>query len=94
MKKEMLILTVLFLGLSLKSFAGTGSAKDGFEFLLVIFGSLLIIIGLLFGVDFLKKNGKTMLNKAISFFKNKITTLRSFRNKMKAHYFNLSYNKY
>lgn len=87
----MLIIIALFLGVSFKSFAGTGNAYDGLEFLLVIAGLLLIIIGLLSGVDYLQKNGKKMINKTISFFKSKITLLKIYLNKVKADYSDLSY---
>lgn len=91
MKKEMLIIIALLLGLSLKSHAATGNANDGFEFMLIIFGLLFIILGLIIGVDYLQKNGKTMLYKAISFLKKKITLLRKYLNKVKSDYFDLSY---
>ena len=91
MKKEIFIIAVLFLGLSLETLAATGSAYDGLEFLMVIFGVLLIILGLLHGIDFLKKNGKTMINKAISFFKNKSALLRNYLHKLKTDLLDLSY---
>ncbi|NQU32827.1 MAG: hypothetical protein HQ521_06295 [Bacteroidetes bacterium] len=91
MKKEMLIMIALLLGVSFKSFAGTGNANGGLEFLLVIIGLLLIILGLLNGVDYLQKNGKTMIHKAMSFLKKKITLLRNYLNKVKSDYFDVSY---
>ena len=91
MKKEMLIIIALLLGVSFKSFAGTGNANDGLKFFLVIIGLLLIILGLLNGVDYLQKNGKTMIYKAMSFLKKKITLLRNYLNKVKSDYFDLSY---
>ena len=90
MKKEVLIIA-LILGVSFKSFAGTGNANDGIEFLAIIVGLLLIILGLLNGVDYLQKNGKTMIYKALSFLKEKITLLRNYLNKVKSNYFDLSY---
>jgi len=91
MKKEMLIIIALLLGLSFKSFAATGYAYDGLEFLLVIAGLLLIILGLLNGFDYLKKNGKTMIYKTISFLNKKISLLRNYLKKVKSDYFDLSY---
>ena len=86
----MFIIALLF-GLSVKSFAATGNANDGLELLLLIVGLLLIILGILSGVDYLQKNGKTMIYNAISFFKNKITLLRNYLKKVKSDYFDLSY---
>lgn len=91
MKKEKIIIIVLLLGLSFKSFAGTGNANDGREFLLAIVGSLLIILGLLYGADFLKKNGKTMINKTILFLNKKIALLRNYLKKVNSDYFDISY---
>jgi len=91
MKKEMFIIIALLLGVSFKSFAGTGNANDGLEFILVIVGLLLIIVGILNGVDYLKKNGKTIIYNAMTFLKKKITLLRDYLNKVKSDYFNLSY---
>ena len=91
MKKEIFIIIVLLLGVSFKSFAGTGNANDGFVFSLVIAGLLLIIVGLLNGVDYLQKNGKTMIYKAMTFLKKMITLLRDRLNKVKSDYFDLSY---
>lgn len=91
MKKEMLLIIALFLGLSYKSFAGTGNANDGFEFLIVILGLLVIILGLLQGVDYLKKNGNTIIYKVMSFLNKNITLLRNYLNSVKSDYFDISY---
>ncbi len=91
MKKEMLIMIALLLGVSFKSFAGTGNANGGLEFLLVIVGLLLIILGILNGVDYLQKNGKTMISNSMSFLMKKISLLRDYLNKVKSDYFDLSY---
>lgn len=48
----------LLLGVSLKSYAATGNANDGLEFSLVFAGLLLIIMALLYGLDFIRKNVK------------------------------------
>ncbi len=87
MKKEMFIIIALLLGVSFKSFAGTGNANDALELLLIIIGVLLIIVGLLNGVDYLQKNGKTMIYKAMTFLKK----IRNHLNKVKSNYFDLSY---
>lgn len=91
MKKGMLITTALLLGLSFKSFAGTGNAKDGFTFFLAIIGFLLLIVLLLSGVDYLQKNGKTMINKAVLFIKRRLALLVKYLHKVKSDYFDLSY---
>jgi len=90
MKKEMLIIIAL-LGVSFKSFAGTGNAIDGLQFFLVIIGSLFIILALLYGADYLQKNGKKMIYKATLYLKKNITLLRKYLHKVIADYFDLSY---
>jgi len=91
MKKELFIIITLLPGVSFNSYAGTGNAIDGFEFFLAISGLLLMILGLLYGVDYLKRNGKTMIYKASSFLKKKATLLRKYLNKLKSDYFEWSY---
>ena len=91
MKNKVSILIILVLGLSFKCFAATGNASDGFEFILVIVGLLLIILGLLQGVDYLKKNGKTILYKSLSSLNKKITLIRNHLNEIKSNYFDISY---
>lgn len=91
MKKELLILT-LFLGVSFKSLAATGRTNDGPLFFLVIVGFLLIILCLLSGLDYLKNNGKTMVNNTVLFFKNFIPTFRNYLNKEKSDFSDLSYS--
>lgn len=91
MKKQMFIIIVLILGLSYGSFAGTGGANDGLDFLLVIIGFLLIILGLLTGVDYLKNNGKTLIYRAITSLKKMVILLKDHLHKIKSDYFDLSY---
>ncbi len=69
MKKKMTITIIVFNGLFLKTFAGTGNASDGFEGVLVIIGILSIITALLYISDYLKKNGKMLFQKTSSFVK-------------------------
>lgn len=90
MKKEILLIMAL-LGLSFNSLAGTGNAMDGLSFFLVIMGSLFLLLVLLYGADYLQKNGKHIINKATSFFRKKITLVRKYLHKVKAEYFDLSY---
>ncbi|HYQ58867.1 MAG TPA: hypothetical protein VEP89_16110 [Draconibacterium sp.] len=90
MKKEISITIVLILGLSFKSFAATGNVNDGLEFFLFIVGLLLIVLGLLDGADFCKKNGKSIIHKAKS-FPNKILTLfGTYHNKLKSDYIEIA----
>jgi len=91
MKKEVSMTIFLLLGLSFRSFAGTGNVNDGLEFLLVIIGILLIILGLLTGGDYLRKNGKTLIFKAIASLKKMIISLKDHLHKIKSDYFDLSY---
>jgi len=91
MKKGMSILMVLLLGVSVKSYAATGNASDGLEFFLVFAGILLIILALLYGVDYLQKNGKTMISQVVSFLKKKMTLLKAYLNKVKSNHFDPSY---
>lgn len=91
MKKEMLLLTALILGISLKSFAGTGNAKDEFVFILSIIGFLLLVFVLLYGIDYTRKNGKTMIIRSMSFLKKEIALLRKYLNKISSKNSNLVY---
>jgi len=91
MKKGMLIIMVLLFGVSFKSYAGTGDANDGLEFFLAFAGLLLIILALLYGADYLQKNGKTMISKAMSILKINMTLLKAYLNKVKTNYFDPSY---
>jgi len=91
MKKDLYLLLVLFMGLSSKSFAGTGSANDQIGFVLVILAFLSIIAGFFAGKDYLQKNGKTMARKAIAFIKKKIALFRSHHDNAKSDYLEQSY---
>ena len=92
MKKEVSMTIFLLSGLSFRSLAASGNVNDGFEFLLVVIGLLLIIIASFSGADYLRKNGKTMIYNAMSFLNKKISFLKNYLNKLKSDYFNLSYN--
>lgn len=91
MKKEMYLLTALLFGVSVKSFAGTGNASDVSVFFLLIGGLLFIILGLISGIDYLRKNGKTMIRHALSFLKKRIALLRDYLHRVISDYFDLSY---
>jgi len=72
MNKVMIIWLVLFLGLSCQAFAKAGVANGGFEFMLVIVGFLLLVAGLIEGIEYLIKNGKNLFNRFKAFLKKKI----------------------
>ena len=69
MKKQIFIIIALILGLSYESLAATGRATDGIIFIIVIIGFLLIILGLLAGIDYLRKNGERLFYKAMASLK-------------------------
>ena len=72
MNKVMIIGPVLFLGLSYQAFAKAGVADGGFEFMLSIVGFLLLVAGLVAGIEYLIKNGKDLFNRFKAFLKKKI----------------------
>ncbi len=77
MKKIRLIWSVLFLGLSYQSFAKSGMASDEKELILSIIVFLLLVAGFFEGIDYLKKNGKSLFIRFRSFLRNKMLTLRN-----------------
>lgn len=85
MTKEKLIVIALLSVLSFKAYARTGTASDEFKFFLAIIGLLLIILGLLNGIDYMIKNGKTIIHKSISFLNEKVTLLRNYINKVNSN---------
>ena len=85
MKKEKLIVLALLTVASFKSYARTGRASDELEFLLAIIGLLIIALVLFSGIDYLKKNGKTIIHKSISFLNEKFTLLINHINRVKSH---------
>ena len=91
MKKHIYIFISLILGLSYESFAGTGKASDELEFTLVVLGFLLLILALVTGVDYLKKNGKKLIFLFKSTLKKIITCLMDQYHKIKSGYFDMSY---
>ncbi len=77
MKKTILIWLVLLSGLSYQASAKAGMASDEYEFALTIVLFLLFVAGIFEGIDYLKKNGKTLLLRFLTFLRNKILTLRN-----------------
>ncbi|MCB2219083.1 MAG: hypothetical protein KQI35_01720 [Bacteroidetes bacterium] len=63
MKKSIFLSYLFFAGFSIRAFAGTGTARDEMAFIMAIAGILLLLVGLLSGIDFIQKNGKTLIRK-------------------------------
>jgi hypothetical protein len=74
MNKALLSGLVLFFGVSIQAFAKAGVADDGLEFVLTLAGFLLLVAGLLEGIDYLAKNGKGLFRRFKAYFKKKILT--------------------
>ena len=75
MKIQLLIICTLIFGLSYETFAGTGGASDGLRFFLFVIGILMLILGLIAGGEYLNKNGKILIFKAIKWVKKIIVIL-------------------
>ncbi|MEN8928415.1 MAG: hypothetical protein ABF242_03905 [Flavobacteriales bacterium] len=93
MKRQYLIL-IAFSGLHLTSYASTGSSADeGYLFLGVV-GILLILLGIVSLFDYLKKNGKKLLYKTISFIKEKTNSVVKYLKKVFSDKFDFSFLKF
>lgn len=73
MKKVMIIGQILFLGFSVPALAKFGVADGGFELMLAIIGFLLIVTGLLAGIEYLMKNGRDLFSRLKAFINKKIS---------------------
>ena len=91
MKKKRLIALVLLNALFYKTFAATGNASDGLEGLLVIIGFLLLVAGLLYVTDYLKRNGKKVIKKVFTCPKRIIKVIGTMINKARSEYYNPKY---
>ncbi|MGA2823684.1 MAG: hypothetical protein ABSE72_09185 [Bacteroidales bacterium] len=74
MKKKVSLGLILLTGLSSQVFAAAGYAKDGLEFSLVLIGFLLLVAGVLKGIDYISKNRKMLVHRVKVFIKKKVTT--------------------
>ena len=93
MKKEYLLIIAVF-GLSLKSYASTGSSADeGYLFLGVI-GFLLILMGIISLFDYLRKNGNKLIYKTITYLKKKTNSLSKYLKKVFSDNLDLSFFKF
>jgi len=72
MNKAMVIGQVLFLGLSFRAYSKSGVAEGGFEFMLAIVCFLLMVAGILAGIQYLIKNGRNLFNRFKAILKKKI----------------------
>lgn len=61
MKRYIIVFLVISSGFIPNSYAAYGNAKDGYLFALCLIGILLLVAGILFFIDFLKKNGKHLI---------------------------------
>jgi hypothetical protein len=71
MKKVMSLGLILLTGTSLQAFAAAGNAKDGLEFSLFLIGFLFLVAAVLKGIDYISKNGKTIVYRVKAFIKKK-----------------------
>jgi uncharacterized membrane protein HdeD (DUF308 family) len=65
MKKILIILLAIFSVSIPKTFAAFGNARDGDLFAVILIGFLLLVAGILSGIDFLRKNRKQLIEKII-----------------------------
>ncbi len=90
MKKQMLLLLVMMLGLSGRTYASAGHAYDTLAFILVLIGFLLVVAGLLQATDYLRRNGMTMINKSVVMIKRKRKILLDFIQKVRSNHLDFS----
>jgi hypothetical protein len=64
MKKSILIFLVISASVP-ESYAGTGNARDGYLFVISLIGILLFFAGIIYLIDFFRKNGKQLFEKII-----------------------------
>jgi uncharacterized membrane protein HdeD (DUF308 family) len=74
MRKVLLFGVIFITGISSQVFAAAGYAKDGPEFSLVLIGFLLLVAGVLKGIDYLSKNRKMLVQRVKAFIKKKVTS--------------------
>ncbi len=91
MKKKVLFGLVLITGFSSQTFASAGYANDALEFTLGLVVVLLIVAGLLKGIDYLQKNGKRLIHSFKAYLKKKISVLTTLLKKANSEYFDVSY---
>ena len=72
MKKVILCFIVLTAGISDNAFAGTGAARDGLLFILILSGFLLLLEGLIEGISYINRNGKNLLKRLTGFIRKTV----------------------
>jgi hypothetical protein len=65
MKSRKIFLPFVMTMYAYQAFAGTGYAKDGLAFALVFLGLLMVLAGLLYGIDYLQKNGRKLITNSL-----------------------------
>jgi hypothetical protein len=73
MKKHFSCGLILSAGFSLRAFAKAGYANDGLEFVLFLAGFLLLVAGLLAGINYLYKNRKELVHRVMAFLKKNLS---------------------
>ena len=68
MKKKIVCFLFLIAGFAWPAFAAAGYANDGLEFLLVLAGFLLVLAGILEGIELLVRKRKNILHCLTGFF--------------------------
>jgi len=91
MKTKTLISIVLLNALFDKAYAAHGNASDGLEASLVLIGFLLIVTGLLYVTDYLKKNGNKMIRKVFVFSKRIIKAIITMINEARSKFYHPIY---
>ena len=91
MNKIVFIGLVLFIGLSPQAFAKSGNANDGLEFVLALVGFLLLVAGILTGIDYLRKNGKGLICRIKVYLKKKVIGLSDLFNKFTFKYLDMTF---
>jgi len=71
--------------------AGTGGPNDGREILLLFISFLMIVLAVLYALDYIKKNGRNLIKKASLSLKKMIVSLKNQFQKWVSKYFDLSY---
>ncbi len=84
MKKITYIALMLITGFTPRAFAGSGAARDEMAFLLVISGILLLIAGLIGGIDYLQKNGRSLVRRTILWVRRSMDILFGYFRKNEA----------
>jgi hypothetical protein len=73
MKKKAFWCLALLTMISTHAFAATGYAYDALAFILVLVGILMMIAGILWGIDYLGKNWRTLKTGVTAYLKKKVS---------------------